>query len=168
MRTSYKKNRPFDFKLINLVEPHPVLYRRSGLSTYDAMKAKTDIWTQIAKIMGCDVDFLVWEEYNDGRGIDLENSYIIEEIIEEASDEVMHEEIIYEDIEEHKINSSESDKQQMVGSPICPRSYFFKMDEILDQFKQPQRQRAERRIMAFLLKCQLRSLHNQPVDDLVI
>ncbi|XP_017135623.1 transcription factor Adf-1 isoform X1 [Drosophila miranda] len=242
MRTSYKKNRPFDFKLINLVEPHPVLYRRSGLSTYDAMKAKTDIWTQIAKIMGCDVDFclmrwnnlhyqfrkefrradtkgsswpylerlrflanirpggakskvtaedstpspdktmstqenegspseapiVVWEEFNDGSGIDLENSYIIEEIIEEASDEVMHEEIIYEDIEEHKINSSESDKQQMVGSPICPRSYFFKMDEILDQFKQPQRQRAERRIMAFLLKCQLRSLHKQPVDDLVI
>jgi len=54
MRTSYKKNRPFDFKLIDLVEPNPVLYKRSGLSNYDAMKAKTDIWARIAEMMGCD------------------------------------------------------------------------------------------------------------------
>jgi len=54
MRTSYKKNRPFDFKLIDLVEPNPVLYKRSGLSNYDAMKAKTDVWARIAERMGCD------------------------------------------------------------------------------------------------------------------
>ncbi|BFF99325.1 transcription factor Adf-1 [Drosophila madeirensis] len=224
MRTSYKRNRPFDFKLIDLVEPHPVLYRRTGLSTYDAMKTKTDIWTQIAKIMGCEVDFclmrwnnlhyqfrkefrradttgsswpylerlrflanirpsgakskvkaaaatpapgqatetptVAWEEYNDGSGIELENAFIIEEIIEEVegSDEIMHEEIIYEDVEGPKPQNSSTETQ----------NYFLKMDEILEQLKEPQRQRAERRIMAFLLKCQLCALHNQSVDDLVI
>lgn len=55
MRTSYKKNRPFDFKLIDHVEPNTVLYKRqTGLSNYDVMKVKTEIWSKIAEIMDCD------------------------------------------------------------------------------------------------------------------
>lgn len=55
MRTSYKKNRPFDFKLIENVEPNPVLYKRqAGLSNYDVMKVKSEIWTKIAKVMKCE------------------------------------------------------------------------------------------------------------------
>ncbi|XP_022212255.2 uncharacterized protein LOC111067486 [Drosophila obscura] len=234
MRTSYKKHRPFDFKLIDLVEPQSVLYKRSGLSNYDVMKAKTEIWAQIAKIMGCDVDFCLmrwnnlhyqfrkefrradtkgsswpylerlsflanirpssarskakataeamatpspddpmstqandapiveWEEYKDGSGMQLENAFIIEEIIEEGE---AGDEIIYEDMEEQNPPTSSTERKV---APICPSSYFLKMDEVLEQLKEPQRQRAERRIMAFLLKCQLRALHNQPVDDLVI
>jgi len=59
MRTSYKKNRPFDFKLIDHVEPNTLLYKRqTGLSNYDVMKAKTEIWSKIAEIMDCDGNFL--------------------------------------------------------------------------------------------------------------
>lgn len=53
-KTSHKKNRPFDFKLIDLVEPHPVLYVRQvpGMSTYEFMKTKSNLWQQIAAEMG--------------------------------------------------------------------------------------------------------------------
>ncbi|XP_017048491.1 uncharacterized protein LOC108093081 [Drosophila ficusphila] len=222
MRTSYKKNRPFDFKLIDLVEPNPVLYKRSGLSNYDAMKAKTDIWARIAELMGCDVDFclmrwnnlhyqfrkefrradtsgstwpylerlrfladsqpqikaktkskikdspnkqngsvqeetpvqFLWETYEDGEVTQQPSTFIIEEIIEEPSEQIIQEEIIYEEQEPAQI--------------LSPRSSFLQMDQVLAQLKEPQRKRAERRITAFLLKCQLRSLSNQSVEDLVI
>lgn len=53
-KTSHKKNRPFDFKLIGLVEPNPVLYLRQipGMSTFEIMKTKNKIWQQIADHMG--------------------------------------------------------------------------------------------------------------------
>lgn len=53
-KTSHKKNRPFDFKLIDLVEPHPVLYLRQipGMSTFEMMKTKNSLWQQIAAEMG--------------------------------------------------------------------------------------------------------------------
>ncbi|XP_011212962.1 uncharacterized protein LOC105232800 [Bactrocera dorsalis] len=53
-RTSHKKNRPFDFKLISLVQPHPVLYHRQwgGLSTFECMKEKNRLWSTIASEMG--------------------------------------------------------------------------------------------------------------------
>uniref|UniRef100_A0A0A1XLW6 Transcription factor Adf-1 n=1 Tax=Zeugodacus cucurbitae TaxID=28588 RepID=A0A0A1XLW6_ZEUCU len=58
-RTSHKKNRPFDFKLISLVQPHPVLYHRhwGGLSTFECMKEKNRIWNAIASEMGTSSDF---------------------------------------------------------------------------------------------------------------
>lgn len=59
MRTSYKKNRPFDFKLIENVEPHAVLYKRqTGLSNYDVMKVKTEIWSKIASTMNCEGNYI--------------------------------------------------------------------------------------------------------------
>lgn len=53
-KTSHKKNRPFDFKLIDLVEPHPVLYLRQipGMTTFEMMKTKNTLWQQIATEMG--------------------------------------------------------------------------------------------------------------------
>lgn len=53
-KTSHKKNRPFDFKLIDLVEPHPVLYLRQipGMNTFEMMKTKNLLWQQIAAEMG--------------------------------------------------------------------------------------------------------------------
>ncbi|XP_016956280.1 uncharacterized protein LOC108028806 [Drosophila biarmipes] len=222
MRTSYKKNRPFDFKLIDLVEPNPVLYKRSGLSNYDAMKAKTDVWARIAERMGCDVDFclmrwnnlhyqfrkefrradtsgstwpylerlrflaenqppsrskskskardspgkqeeaiqegipvqFLWETYENGEVPQQPSTFIIEEVIEEPGEQIIHEEIIYEEQEPAEI--------------LSPRSSFLQMDQVLAQLKDPQRKRAERRITAFLLKCQLRALSNQSVEDLTI
>ncbi|XP_017080363.2 uncharacterized protein LOC108114111 [Drosophila eugracilis] len=222
MRTSYKKNRPFDFKLIDLVEPNPVLYKRSGLSNYDAMKAKTDIWARIAEMMGCDVDFclmrwnnlhyqfrkefrradtsgstwpylerlrfladnqppsrtkskakakdspgkpddtskeetpvqFLWETYEDGEDPQQSSTFIIEEVIEEPSEQIIQEEIIYEDQESAEI--------------LSPRTSFLQMDKVLAELKEPHRKRAERRITAFLLKCQLRALSNQSVEDLKI
>ncbi|XP_017121787.1 transcription factor Adf-1 [Drosophila elegans] len=222
MRTSYKKNRPFDFKLIDLVEPNPVLYKRSGLSNYDAMKAKTDIWARIAEMMGCDVDFclmrwnnlhyqfrkeirradtsgstwpylerlrflgesqppaktkckqkvrdssgkqedsveqetpvhFLWETYEDGEVTQQPSTFLIEEIIEEPSEQIIQEEIIYEEQETAQI--------------LSPKSSFLQMDQVLAQLKEPQRNRAERRITAFLLKCQLCALSNQSTSDLVI
>ncbi|KAH8305248.1 hypothetical protein KR018_006736 [Drosophila ironensis] len=225
MRTSYKKNRPFDFKLIDLVEPHPVLYQRSGLSNYEAMKAKTDTWAKIAEIMGCEVDFclmrwnnlhyqfrkefrradtkgstwpylerlrfladtpqrakskakskvkdaqegptggpslvieeatpvqFVWETYEEGVADD--QAFIVEEIIEEASDQIIQEEIIYEE-------------EASPAEILYPPESFQQVDTLLAQLKEPHRTRAERRIMAFLLKCQLRSLSNQGTEDLSI
>ncbi|KAH8314723.1 hypothetical protein KR074_012127 [Drosophila pseudoananassae] len=219
MRTSYKKNRPFDFKLIDLVEPNPVLYQRSGLSNYEAMKAKADIWARIAETMGCDVDFCLmrwnnlhyqfrkefrradssgstwpylerlrflalnpqrprnknkgkdkdspdksesvshgatlWEAYEDGETLGQPGTFIIEEIIEE-NDQIIQEEIIYEELD------SES------AETLSPTSSFLQVDRMLAQLREPHRKRAERRITAFLLKCQLRSLSNQSVEDLII
>ncbi|KAH8342476.1 uncharacterized protein [Drosophila kikkawai] len=227
MRTSYKKNRPFDFKLISLVEPNPVLYKRSGLSNYEAMKAKTDIWAQISQKMGCDVDFclmrwnnlhyqfrkefrradtsgstwpylerlrfladsqprpkarskakakdspdkeatdinekettvqFLWETYEDGEITQTPSTFIIEEIVEEPSEQIIQEEIIYEEEEE----------PPQPAQILSPQSSYLQMDQVLAQLKEPQRKRAERRITAFLLKCQLRALSNQSVEDLVI
>ncbi|KAH8297814.1 hypothetical protein KR054_010877 [Drosophila jambulina] len=224
MRTSYKKNRPFDFKLISLVEPNPVLYKRSGLSNYEAMKAKTEIWAQISRKMGCDVDFclmrwnnlhyqfrkevrradssgstwpylerlrfladsqplpkarskakpkdspskqdtvvnetavqFLWETYEDGEITQTPSTFIIEEIVEEPNEQVIQEEIIHE----------EEDEPQPAHT-LSPRSSYLHMDQVLAQLKEPQRRRAERRITAFLLKCQLRALSNQSAEDLVI
>ncbi|KAH8379751.1 hypothetical protein KR009_006958 [Drosophila setifemur] len=228
MRTSYKKNRPFDFKLIDHVEPHPVLYKRSGLSNYEAMKAKTDIWARIALIMGCDVDFclmrwnnlhyqfrkefrradssgstwpylerlqflasnpgqrpkskpkskdslgsqesivqeetpvqFLWETYDEGETSVQPSTFIIEEIIEEPNDQIIQEEIIYEE-------NDQEEEEEEPAQILSPKSSFLQMDQVLGQLKEPQRQRAERRITAFLLKCQLRALSNQSVEDLVI
>ncbi|KAH8375641.1 uncharacterized protein LOC110178752 [Drosophila serrata] len=226
MRTSYKKNRPFDFKLISLVEPNPVLYKRSGLSNYEAMKAKTDIWAQISQKMGCDVDFclmrwnnlhyqfrkefrradtsgstwpylerlrfladsqprprarskpkakdspsnrdtvvneketavqFLWETYEDGEIPQTPSTFIIEEIVEERNDQIIQEEIIYE-----------AEEEPQPAHILSPRSSYLQMDQVLAQLKEPQRKRAKRRITAFLLKCQLRALRNQSVEDLAI
>ncbi|ALC43753.1 CG9948 [Drosophila busckii] len=221
MRTSYKKNRPFDFKLIDHVEPKPLLYKRqTGLSNYDVMKAKTEIWAKIAEIMECDVEFCLmrwnnlhyqyrkesrrpsgstwpyferlkflsssdmlsrpkakpksralveseqsiqvpplvtdefvgqneWQSYNDCVVIvnDMEqhvdSTFIIEEIIE---------------------STAATDKQ----TESSTAEDLLKIDQILEQLDEKQRQRAERRIMAFLLKCQLRGLMNEAIDDLAI
>lgn len=55
-KTSHKKNRPFDFKLIDLVEPHPVLYMRQmpGMTPFDILKAKNKLWQEISAEMGFD------------------------------------------------------------------------------------------------------------------
>lgn len=53
-KTSHKKNRPFDFKLIDLVEPNPVLYMRQmpGMTAFEVMKTKNLLWQQISAEMG--------------------------------------------------------------------------------------------------------------------
>lgn len=97
----------------------------------------------------------LWEAYEDGETIDQPGTYIIEEIIEE-NDQIIQEEIIYEEVD------SES------AEILSPSSSFLQIDQMLAQLGEPQRNRAERRITAFLLKCQLRSLSNQSVEDLAI
>ncbi|TMW51682.1 hypothetical protein DOY81_003228 [Sarcophaga bullata] len=68
-KTSHKKNRPFDFKLIDLVEPHPVLYLRQipGMTTFEMMKTKNSLWQQIATEMGHPVQFCL-NRWNNLRG----------------------------------------------------------------------------------------------------
>ncbi|XP_064547518.1 uncharacterized protein LOC135434766 [Drosophila montana] len=246
MRTSYKKNRPFDFKLIDHVEPNTVLYKRqTGLSNYDVMKVKSEIWSNIAEIMDCDVDFCLmrwnnlhyqyrkesrrpggstwpyfkrlqflsgvpsrpkakhtaqctdksqtaevrkessvdqdaWQSYDDCVVMhvsDMEHnadSFIIEEIIEQ-NDQILQEEIIYEEddaVEEEHLQpdfepSSKGTSRSAVEAS-SPASDYLKMSRILEQLKGNQKVRAERRIMAFVLKCQLRALVDEPIDDLVV
>lgn len=52
-KTSHKKNRPFNFKLIDLIEPHQILYSRlmPGMSTFEIMKTKNLLWQQISAEM---------------------------------------------------------------------------------------------------------------------
>ncbi|XP_013107864.1 uncharacterized protein LOC106087384 [Stomoxys calcitrans] len=68
-KTSHKKNRPFDFKLISLVEPHPVIYMRQipGMSMFEMMKTKNKIWQEIAAQMGFPVQFCL-SRWNNLRG----------------------------------------------------------------------------------------------------
>ncbi|XP_017862586.1 PREDICTED: uncharacterized protein LOC108613562 [Drosophila arizonae] len=245
MRTSYKKNRPFDFKLIDHVEPNTVLYKRqTGLSNYDVMKVKTEIWSKIAEIMDCDVDFCLmrwnnlhyqyrkesrrpggstwpyfkrlqfltdarsrpkakakverqpnveqkesfvdqntWQSYEDCvvmHVTDMEqhddNTLIIEEIIE-PSDPMLQEEIIFEEadevVEQHLQPSIEPTAKERTplavdAPPSSSTSDYLQMSRILGQLKGVQKVRAERRILAFLLKCQLRALVDEPINDLVI
>ncbi|EDV90437.1 transcription factor Adf-1 [Drosophila grimshawi] len=257
MRTSYKKNRPFDFKLIDHVEPNTVLYKRqTGLSNYDVMKVKTEIWSKIAEIMECDVKFCLmrwnnlhyqfrkesrrpggstWpyferlrflkevqtrqktrlkaenqtadevpkesfvdqdelQSFNDCVVMHVtdemeqhaDSTLIIEEIIEQTNDQILHEEIIYEedaevdevehDEEEHLPVTIEPTAKERVAPPhselskllASPASDYQKMGKILGQLKGQQKELAERRILAFVLKCQLRALVDEPIDDLVI
>lgn len=97
----------------------------------------------------------LWEAYEDGETMEETGTFMIEEIIEEH-DQIIQEEIIYEEVD------SES------AEILSPSSSFLQVDRMLAQLGEPQRIRAERRITAFLLKCQLRSLSNQSVDDLII
>ncbi|XP_061395580.1 uncharacterized protein LOC133331194 [Musca vetustissima] len=68
-KTSHKKNRPFDFKLISLVEPHPVIYMRQipGMSSFEIMKTKNKVWQEIANEMGYPVQFCL-SRWNNLRG----------------------------------------------------------------------------------------------------
>lgn len=102
------------------------------------------------------VQFL-WETYEDGEITQTPSTFIIEEIVEEPNEQIIQEEIIYEEEEEPE-----------PAQILSPRSSYLKIDQVLAQLKQPMRKRAERRITAFLLKCQLRALSNQSVEDLVI
>ncbi|XP_051861527.1 uncharacterized protein LOC117566967 isoform X1 [Drosophila albomicans] len=251
MRTSYKKNRPFDFKLIDHVEPNTLLYRRqTGLSNYDMMKAKTEAWARIAEVMECDVNFCLmrwnnlhyqyrkelrrpngstwpyfdrlqflsdpqlrsrakatshcppqqqpqhielprqqedalvdqdpWQSYNDCVVMQVgdieqhaDSTFVIEEIIE-SNDQMVHEEIIYEEEQLARIEStvetvspSSADTQiaQLLASPA---NDYLKMNSILQQLPSNHKRLAERRIMAFALKCQLRALVDESIDDLII
>ncbi|KAM8707877.1 hypothetical protein ACLKA7_014927 [Drosophila subpalustris] len=246
MRTSYKKNRPFDFKLIDHVEPNTLLYKRqTGLSNYDVMKAKNEIWSKIAEIMDCDVDFCLmrwnnlhyqyrkesrrpegstwpyferlqflsdtqgrskaksrtqcppqvqsqsvempreslvdqdaWQSYNDCVVMHVseieqhaDSTFVIEEVIE-SNDQILQEEIIYEDDEQTKTESTaappsavETQMAELLASPV---NEYLKMDRALKQLNGNHKRLAERRIMAFVLKCQLRALVDEPIDDLVI
>ncbi|KAH8371494.1 hypothetical protein KR093_007704 [Drosophila rubida] len=250
MRTSYKKNRPFDFKLIDHVEPNFLLYKRqTGLSNYDMMKAKTEAWSRIAEVMECDVDFCLmrwnnlhyqyrkesrrpggstwpyferlqflsrgkvrtncppqqqqlppqyielprdhddtlvdqdaWQSYNDCVVMQVneiephaDSTLVIEEIIE-SNDHLLHEEIIYEE-EQLAQSRIESSVQTMPASTAdtqisqlltSPANDYLKMNSILKQLQGNHKRLAERRILAFALKCQLRALVAEPIDDLVV
>ncbi|KAH8307014.1 hypothetical protein KR044_003185 [Drosophila immigrans] len=234
MRTSYKKNRPFDFKLIDHVEPNTMLYKRqTGLSNYDVMKAKSEAWSRIAEVMKCDVDFClmrwnnlhyqfrkesrrpggstwpyferlqflsrvkatakqqpqqaqqialprdqedtsvdqdVWQSYNDCVVMQVgdieqhaDSTFVIEEIID-SNDHMLQEEVIYEEEQlQSRIETVPADV--LLASPA---NNYLKMESILKQLQGNHKRLAERRIMAFALKCQLRSLVNEPIDDLLI
>ncbi|XP_030372463.1 uncharacterized protein LOC115622605 [Scaptodrosophila lebanonensis] len=273
MRTSYKRNRPFDFKLIDLVEPNPVLYQRTGLSNYEAMKAKNLIWDKIAQLMGRNVEFClkrwnnlryqfkkelrrteklcpklgvvrrstwpylerlrflidtepkqkcrvptnlgeqtemeatpeattsapleqgVWQTYDGclvmqvtqteqpdaSTFIDGDDSFIIEEIIEGPGEQMIKEDATYANYREQQQTlqnqPTQIKPQRPASSAVSLEPFldeidenvsFLNVDSLLSQLKAVQRERAERRVFAFLLKCQLRSLLNEPIDDLVI
>lgn len=107
-----------------------------------------------------------------------DSTFVIEEIIE-PHDQILQEEIIYEENEqveqeEMKTKSTteavptfavETQISELLASPA---NNYLKMDRILKQLQGNHRKLAERRILAFVLKCQLRSLVNEPIDDLVI
>lgn len=126
------------------------------------------------------VDQDAWQSYEDCVVMhvsDMEHnsdSFIIEEIIEQ-NDQILQEEIIYEGedaIEEEHLQPdfepSSKGTSPSTGETSSPASDYLKMARILEQLKGTQKIRAERRIMAFLLKCQLRALVDEPIDDLVV
>lgn len=129
------------------------------------------------------VDQGTWQSYEDCvvmHVTDMEqhddNTLIIEEIIE-PSDPMLQEEIIFEEadevVEQHLQPSIEATAKGRAplavdASPSSPTSAYLQMSRILGQLKGVQKVRAERRILAFLLKCQLRALVDEPINDLVI
>lgn len=108
-----------------------------------------------------------------------DSTFIIEEIIE-SNDQILQEEIIYEEDEQLENEQPSSEQRniesaaaeavdtQMAELLASPVSDYVKMDHILKQLEGNHRRLAERRIMAFVLKCQLRALVDEPIDDLLI
>jgi len=128
------------------------------------------------------VDHATWQSYNDCVVMHVsemvqqaDNSFVIEEIIE-SNDQILQEEIIYEEDgqEQSKLESTavpvppSAVETQMAELIASPANEYVKMDKVLNQLKGNHKKLAERRIMAFLLKCQLRALVNESIDDLVI
>lgn len=107
-----------------------------------------------------------------------DSTFIIEEIIE-ANDQILQEEIIYEEDDQldnehqstetmHMDSAVETVDAQIAELFASPVSDYVKMDRILKQLDDNHKRLAERRIMAFVLKCQLRALVDEPIDDLLI
>ncbi|XP_023297219.2 uncharacterized protein LOC111679855 [Lucilia cuprina] len=255
-KTSHKKNRPFDFKLIDLVEPHPVLYQPiPGMSTFEVMKTKSTLWQQISNEMGFPVQFCLsrwnnlrgqfqkelrhctelcpksglirgstwpylnrlkfleatvlanrtkklklskrklkelqqleqqfeWrseeeedeeeEEEEDRLSEEPEHEYNIEEI----TDNVEHTEVIEETyIADEDYSIIEEIAEEVVAeatehvehfTPNDTMENYRKMQSLLDTFEEEAMQIIERRLLAFLCKCQLRALSNQTIDDLFV
>ncbi|XP_036338435.1 uncharacterized protein LOC118748178 [Rhagoletis pomonella] len=222
-RTSHKKNRPFDFKLISLVEPHPVLYQRhwSGLSTFDCMKEKTRIWNEIAKDMEASADFCIsrWNNLKNhffrelrhchqlcpkegiirgstwpylermhflqrtapfNKPSKCEQTYRSVEHLESAEEEMSETQsndnlqpnesyIEFEELSNDILDNEKSvvlpDPDQMIKERL---ENFNQMAELLKNIPSETKIQAERRIMAYLCKCQLRALVNKGIDDLSI
>lgn len=126
-----------------------------------------------------------WQSYNDCVVMHVgemeqhaDSTFIIEEIIE-ANDQILQEEIIYEEDDQldnehqstetmHMDSAVETVDAQMAELFASPVSDYVKMDRILKQLDNNHKRLAERRIMAFVLKCQLRALVDEPIDDLLI
>ncbi|KAM7355044.1 uncharacterized protein ACRADG_001272 [Cochliomyia hominivorax] len=254
-KTSHKKNRPFDFKLIDLVEPHPVLYMRQvpGMSTFEIMKAKNNLWQQIAAEMGYPVQFClnrwnnlrgqfqkelkhcrelcpksglirgstwpylerlrflectvqankpkklklskrklrelqeleqetVWKDDDSDSRQSVEEElvddteYTIEEVTETVQEDSQMMEDVYlcdedysiiEEIAEEVVGTEEIEQAEDIGSDDTLENYD-KMQSLLTGFEEDTLQTIERRLMAFLCKCQLRALNDQSIDDLYV
>ncbi|KAI9587078.1 uncharacterized protein LOC119645254 [Glossina fuscipes] len=241
-KTSHKKNRPFDFKLIDLVQPNPVLYMRQipGMSSFEIMKTKNNIWQQIALEMGQEVKFCL-SRWNNLRGQFqkelrhctelcpksgkirgsswpyLERLRFLENTLQynkpkkprlskrkqeqlqqmqddwKADDSGENMDKI-SDIEDHSVQNitqhiggednpvnesytEDSDyglieelAEEVMGpdsSTISP-SNLKKIEALLFGFEGETRNRVERRITAFLCKCQLRILNQEDIDDLCL
>ncbi|XP_065360980.1 uncharacterized protein LOC135954694 [Calliphora vicina] len=249
-KTSHKKNRPFDFKLIDLVEPHPILYLRQipGMSTFEMMKTKSTLWQEIAEEMGFPVQFClnrwnnlrgqfqkelkhsnelcpksglirgstwpyltrlrflestvqsnkpkkeklskrklkeleemeqesVWKsDDSDSRHIDeQDNDYNIDDLTDTVQNSNVIEETYIGD-EDYSI--IEEIAEEVVGTEAIEQTENFalnntienyrKMQTLLSNFEEDSLQTIERRLMAFLCKCQLRALSEQTIDDLYV
>uniref|UniRef100_A0A1A9WT84 MADF domain-containing protein n=1 Tax=Glossina brevipalpis TaxID=37001 RepID=A0A1A9WT84_9MUSC len=241
-KTSHKKNRPFDFKLIDLVEPHPVLYLRQipGMSSFEVMKTKNNIWQQIALEMGQDVKFCL-SRWNNLRGqfqkelrhctelcpksgkirgsswpylerlrflehtlqynkpkkprLSKRKQEELQQMQDDWNDDDKSENMDKSsDIEIHNIQdmtppigeednpvtesyTEDSDYglieevvEEVMGpdSSTMSPSNLEKIEALLFGFEGENRNRVERRITAFLCKCQLRILSQQDIDDLYL
>lgn len=126
------------------------------------------------------VDQDAWQSYEDCVVMHVadvdqhgDNTFIIEEIIEQ-NDQILQEEIVFEDegeVEEQHVQPSvepTAKERSTLAADTSPTSDYIQMSRILGQLKGVQKMRAERRILAFLLKCQLRALVDEPIDDLII
>ncbi|XP_075162508.1 uncharacterized protein LOC142235138 [Haematobia irritans] len=246
-KTSHKKNRPFDFRLISLVEPHPVIYMRQipGMSLFEMMKAKNKVWQEIAAEMGFPVQFCL-SRWNNLRGqfqkelkhctelcpksgvirgstwpylerlkflectvqaykpkkervpkrkqkenrelpdesdgiwdTDDAEAKLNEEIVNdfhiELTQDGQQEEIVENTLEEHFSDSYsiiEEIAEEVVGTEehiIEDRAETLRrIDTLFEGFEGETRERIEKRIIAFLCKCQLRALNEQGIEDLYI
>ncbi|XP_067643020.1 uncharacterized protein [Eurosta solidaginis] len=220
-RTSHTKNRPFDFKLISLVEPHPVLYQRNwgGLSTFECMKEKNRIWTQIATTMGTSPDFCLsrWNNLrnhfhreirhctelcpkqgiikgstwpylerlrfleNSIRTAKPERSPLISEneprgfqlnadnetTLDSSSNDSSQISKYFEDYE--YVKDDKLDDKLTSDQLIQERaSNMRQMAALLNNIPSEHKSQVERRILAYLCKCQLRAIANEDIDDLKI
>ncbi|XP_053955367.1 uncharacterized protein LOC128861332 [Anastrepha ludens] len=228
-RTSYKKNRPFDFKLISLVEPHPVLYHRhwGGLSTFECLKEKNRIWNQIATEMEASPNFCLsrWNNLRNHFQRELRHCHELcpkEGIIRgstwpyldrlrflegtirfnkpdkpfrtnkrehkcvhlkhlDADEEIMCEgvtndslphnegfvefEELANEIFENEESAALSGPDELVQERL---TNFEQMAELLNNIRNESKIEIERRIMAYLCKCQLRALVGEGITDLTI
>lgn len=88
-----------------------------------------------------------------------------EQLIEQVTNE---DDPLQEAMEEQITTVETKTSDNVVNTPTATTSFMKRIETLIEGLDAANRNKAERRIVAYLCKCQLKSLDNENIDDVVI